>query len=611
MRHVGEARLQQFILDELDVESRLRIEQHMASCTECRRRLGVEQKLDEWLLESVPMSLPGAAEQSLSRLWASIDQAPGRPDPSSASTRSGRPALRRSLAPWWPAAAAAAAVMLLWWLDGAALDAPVGDGRDELPFVSHSEPAIRPVSVQVSEPVDPVRLADAQRRTADVLLAAESAWPAARVQFDEACHEGFANLRREGWPVSSLVRGWALGDDPLVARAALRYAACDAATWGVLAAGLEGDGLRVEAVLSLLQQDVTPVEDCLALNRALERRAASPKADGRCVPLLAAASGPRSERALTRLLERRLDRTLGDPGSDSAAEALLQIVALLPADQALVALMRAGSEPPQASAMRAAFLARVTTDRHACVRALEAALEQRDRGPVLLDWSLAAELHELVPSLLARLEGDPGDAAVLSTLVALGGLEVAEGLAQLWEAEFGSQAETFRLGLVDVLNADADVARLLGRQLADSGSEPARRLADALPYELVMPLLFGCLSGQAAEQDGSGHQAGLLVAMARMGRRQDAGDLIDWIGTRAHDDPLLALAWAAAARLDRAGAGEAWGALGYDPGSLNQVARATNRRFLSSSIPSDRLLTPLRRALQSTSDRTHSRATGE
>jgi len=609
MKHVGEANLQQFVLDELDTESHLAIERHMATCAECRRRLRVERQLDEWLLESVPASVPGAAEQSLARLWATVDheqtESLEKPSDDGPGVVNRRSVWRRSLPLWWPAAAAAGVVLMLWLVDGPSTEAPVGDEQAALSLLAVAS------KVSTSEPVDPGRLAAAQQRTADVLVAARTQWPGSKDEFARACDREFAGLRREGWPVASLVRGWALGDDETVAEAALQYASREPATWGVLAAALDGDGTRVDTVLELLRRDIAPVADSLAIIRALERRATGRSPDGRSVALLAAASGARSSRALTRMLDRRLDRALADSGSVLAVESLLQIVAVLPTDPALGALMLAGGDQALEAVMRGAFLACVKTDRAGCVLALRASLGKRERCSVLLDWSLAADLVELVPSLLTRLEDDPGDRPVLTTVVAMGGLEAAAGLALLWEAESGSRAEPFLDGLADVLQADTDLSGELGRQLAESGSERVRALADVLPIDQVQPLLMGCLAGQPAGPDVAGHQAALLVMVARMGRPQDAGALFEWIASRPDDDPLLALAWAAAARLDGARAGEAWGALGHDPARLRLVARAANSRFRSASMPSDRLLTPLSRALQTPPNRTNPRASGE
>ena len=132
MKHVGETNLQQFVLDELDTESHLAIERHMAVCAGCRRRLRFERQLDEWLLESVPASVPGAAEQSLARLWASVDQeqtqSPEQTADDGPRVVNRTSVWRRSLPLWWPAAAAAAGVVLMLWLvDGPSTEAPIGD----------------------------------------------------------------------------------------------------------------------------------------------------------------------------------------------------------------------------------------------------------------------------------------------------------------------------------------------------------------------------------------------------------------------------------------------------------------------------------------------------
>lgn len=609
MTHIGEARWQQYVLDECDAEAVLQIEAHLSGCAPCRQRLAEERRLDEWLLETIPAAGAGSAERSLERLWEAVD-APAQPAPV-------RRSWQRRVALWWPAAAAACALMLIWSLQDTftaaptlpqseitalgpvhgPVPAPLGVDADELNGGSdgggrHVEPDDVPAEV-----VDAARLRAAQQHTAAVLVDAHKRLPDHDGDFGRACAAGLAGLRAEGWPVGSLVRSWALGDDAEVAAVAVRYAACEPSTFNVLAAALVRDERLAEAVLTQLERDVTPVDGCLALVRALERRAASADNPQRSATLLARSQGPRSGAALSRLLDDRVDQTLADPAAAGAGETLLQLAALVPADQALDALLTVSDEPALEPLMRSAFQVRLAESKEAGVAALRQAFEQRNPPAVLLDWIVACERTDLVPSLLIQLEEDPGDQRLLAAVVTLGGEQAASGLVDLWAAEAGSRRELLRSGLSDVLRREPLTLERVGMALAARGSEEARELSQALPPELASPLLLACLVAQDSVADNDGHQAALLMALARTVPSGHGAQLLEWIGTRSADDELLPLAWAVASQLDGAAAGEAWAALGHDASSLDQVAGSTARRFAASSLPSQRMLTPLRRAL--------------
>jgi len=451
---------------------------------------------------------------------------------------------------------------------------------------------------QVSaEVVDAARLRTAQQRTATVLLDGHKRFPDHDGDFGRACAAGLAALRAEGWPVGSLVRSWALGDDVVVAAVAVRYAACEPSTFNVLAAALARDGRLAEAALAQLERDVTPVEASLPLVRALERRAARADDPLRCATLLARSQGPRSGAALSRLLDDRVDQTLASPASAQAREALLNLATLVPVDEALDALLTVSDEPALEPVMRGAFQARLAVAEEAGVAALRQAFAQRNPPSVLLDWIVASECVDLVPTLLIQLEEDPGDQGLLAAVVTLGGEPAASGLIDLWAAESGSRRERLASGLSDVLRREPLTLERVGSALAARGSDEARELSQALPSELAAPLLLACLVAQENPVDDGGHQAALLMALARTGPSGHVAQLLEWIGARPADDELSPLAWAVASQLDGVAAGAAWAALGHDPSSLSQVADSSARRFAAASLPSQRLLNPLRRAL--------------
>ena len=609
MTHVGEARWQQYVLDECDAETVLQIEAHLLGCPLCRQRLAEERRLDEWLLETIPAAGSGSAERSLERLWAALD---ARVQPAPV-----RRSWQRRVALWWPAAAAASALMLIWSLQDVFTAAPTLPQSETTALGPVHGPVPAPLGVDAdelnrpgdgggrrietddvpAEVVDSARLRAAQQHTAAVLLDAHKRFPDHDDDFGHACAAGLAALRAEGWPVGSLVRSWALGDEAEMATVAVRYAACEPSTFNVLAAALNRDEQLAEAVLAQLERDVTPVDASLALVRALERRAASADHPQRCATLLARAQGPRSGAALSRLLDDRVDQTLADPAAAVAGEALLQLATLVPANEALNALLTVSAEPALEPLMRSAFQARLAVAELAGVAALRQALEQRNPPAVLLDWIVACERSDLVPALLIQLEDDPGDARLLAAVVTLGGEQAASGLIDLWFAEAGSRGELLLSGVREVLRREHQTLERVGSALAARGSEEARELSQALPSELASPLLLACLVAQGNIADDDSHKAALLMALARTGPSGQGPRLLEWIGKRPADDELLPLAWAVASQLDGAAAGEAWAALGHDAARLSQVGDSTARRFAASSLPSQRMLTPLRRAL--------------
>jgi len=615
MTHIGEARWQQYVLDECDAETVLLIEAHLSGCALCRQRLAEERRLDEWLLETIPAAGAGSAERSLERLWAAVDAGAhpgGAPVP-----------WKRRVALWWPALAAASALALVWSLDDsfttaplletsettavapdrAAVPAPLGvdaaelNGRGESVGRSVERDGLAAEAADAAEAVDAGRLRTAQQRTASVLLDAQQRMPDDDDEFGGACAAGLAGLRAEGWPVGSLVRSWALGDDLEVAAVALRYAACEPSTSHVLAAALDRGERRAELALAQLERDVTPVEGSLALVRALERRAIHEDNPARIASLLARSQGPRSGAALSRLLDDRVDQAIADPSSALAGEALLQLATLVPVSEALDALLTVSVRQALEPTMRSAFLARLDSAEAEAVAALSQALGQRNPPPVLLDWIVASERPALVPALLSNLEDEPTDERFLAAVVSLGGEQAASGLIELWSAETGSGRAPLLSGVNDILRREPQTLERIGLAYADRGSEEAQELSQALAPELASPLLLACLVAQENVADDDGHRAALLLALARRGPSGHGARLLEWIGTRPADDQLLPLAWAVASQLDSAATGEAWVALGHDPSRLHQVAGSTARRFAASSLPSERMLTPLRRAL--------------
>ncbi|MFT7463228.1 MAG: hypothetical protein ACI9EF_001572, partial [Pseudohongiellaceae bacterium] len=393
MTHIGEARWQQFILDECDSEARLVIEAHLAECSECRQRLAQERQLDEWLLESLPAAVPGASHRSLERLWETLDQEGDdnethpafpehRPD-ELAHKKTASPEMPartasgtgwRQVALWWPAAAAAT-VFIVVSLFGNELSLPPGLNQDSLvqrqpkspstglstraPLAEEQSAASSPESLAATlpsdeQPLDLVRLRQAQQRMAGVLLdasereAARPLGPQRAGVFNQACSSGFASLRREGWPVGSLLRGWALGDDGELAQLALRYAAHEPATWNVLGTALAGEPQRSAAVIDLLIQDIAPLESSVTLVRALERlavaglrggSAANSQQSWRCAELLSRSPGLRPRAAFARLLEQATHVALADLSSAAAGEQLLRLVAFAPTPEALATLL--------------------------------------------------------------------------------------------------------------------------------------------------------------------------------------------------------------------------------------------------------------------------------
>lgn len=628
MTHVGEQRLLQYVLDELDARRAAEVERHLDGCEACRQRVAAERALDEAVILTGASAPAGAAERSLERLWASLDAEGQGPAAAPSPVATERPAATRAASfaagPWLSAAALLLVALTLVLLSGgnedpgattpaderptARGDAPTGASAATTDEPTSTGPAVvadvasgvgaPPVPARLpGDPVDARRLADQRQALADALarLDQEGAAPLTGQALRDAAEPLLASLRRDGWPVPSLLRSLALEGDAAVAAVVLRLAHADPGLDGVLAASL---AQRPGPALALLEQDDRPLARSASLRRAVERladpRPAGPEAQGaeatggRARRLLAAQRDPAGRTATARLLERALDRARS---ADGPLQPLLDLAAGAPLDLALATLLEAGRELPLREACRDLFHQRVAADRAGAEALLLARLEDRHQVDPLLSFCVGTGLEGLARPLLARLEDDPDDAGVLATLVDLGGVEVAEGLALLAREHDARDARRLVDGLRLVLDEQPALVPALARRLGRQGSEPLVALAEDLPADQRGALLREGL--ELWLDDRGGHGAALLAALARLGTAADGPALLARLPALAASGGLAPLAWTAAARLDEPAALSAYAAAGGDPERLAGVSRQTRGRLAAGRLPSRRLLDPL------------------
>lgn len=639
--HPSDHRLVQWALDELAADEHAALERHLEGCAACRVRADAERALDELVVASALSPAPGESERVLARFWQALDATVPEQQsldedrgPDAAGPRPDAPVGLRLL-PWM---AAAAALLLAIWAWAPSADAPSDLGRsafvdgsdrsagdegvrDAADADSRSEPGavaagVAPdasdgsaASIEAGQdeplqsvPFDAERLASARLRVGEVLSAADELYPFRDESFAGACDEGLLALRREGWPVTNLLRGLALGDDDLLAEAALRLALLESSSRRIVVAALERPG-RAATALTLLRERQVDVDDSPATLAALERLALDddPALRLDALAVLAAQDGPGSARSLGRLVD---ESTRSLPSGRRRAEALDALVSLLedaPARFAVPAALALRERAPDAAERVDPLLRRrCVTDRAASVEALRAALEA-DRPPSgVTDLVADAGLDELVPALLrgAGRRASAPDAACLRALVALGGRRAAAGLFQLW-LEQGDHAARGALGdaLAELVLRDPLVLRELGAAAGDGDLDDLIAFAEGLPAGARTVPLWAALVTRP-DGDRPGRPETLLAALARLGDGDDGRALLAWLAVRPGDEHLAPLAWAAAGSLAPRDAERAFAAAGRDPRALRDAARTAQARFRVDELPSHSQLSDLRRALQ-------------
>lgn len=647
--HVGDARMLRWALDELSADEHAEVEAHLAACERCRSRADAERRVDELLLAASPAPPPGSSARAFDRLWSAVDaDESAGPDVSAPTIAAGSPgsAVTESRAGWsWRrvASLAAAAALLAWvvsLLDDDArpaddvrerlVDAGPGEGQRAEPRADDpgaaedplTEPAppsplqderpdslardanadVEPALVEIIAPVapslDPSRLAAARERVAEVLRLADEHAPFDEALFQADCEEGLAELWRDDWPVTALVRGHALGPDPGTALAALRWAAGEPAGAPILAAALDHPARR-DDVLVLLEQDPAPMGNSSALRRGLEQLARQ-SADGQVLAILASSPDADARRSLDRVLAR-LAADVRDPEQLATLCAALDTV---PVELSVRTLLELGAEIADAPEARQVLDALVGSLVERGRDAVLATLAEHAADGDHLDWLPVFGAHgldELAPAVVARLHEQPDHPALLATLKTLGGPEAARGLLDVWRQQRYRRAEGPLLsGLRDVLAAQPELADELAAGWHDARVDDLVALADELPAALRGPLLAGALPRveAAAGRSSSGHTERLLVALARHGRPAEGAAVVAWLEQRPGDDDLLALAWATAGSLDPVAAEEAWSRHGRDPSPLREAAERSGPRFAAERPPARRDLRPLRDSLR-------------
>jgi hypothetical protein len=615
MTHPGLAKLQHYALGELAAAERLVVDQHLESCARCRRLVKEEQRLDEMIVGSLGGTPSHGDEQAaFSRLWAAVD-AESDLQTSELTERekvpAGQPRLvetpesvDRRAASFWPLAVAAAALFAILWgakeqrggsgavtnvvAEGSATSetAPLEDGGDW-------------------DPVDPARLELARLTAGAVLQGADEQFPFEMQAFRMACEEGLAPLRLQGWSVSALVRGLALGNDAGASGGAMRYAALDSSTYLVLARALDSEA-RVDDALAVLETSGVDAEASAALVKALERVAgAALEEEGlsatrgrQALEILAVGEGPRLDRAWGRLSDQFRSKLSRSRDSEQTIQWIEDVARIWPAEEAVAVLENAAEQTGLREAAASAFVRNADRLGKGAARRLDALLAREQEMPELLSWCVTASVDDVTPVLVRALEDGrlPGD--ILPALLSLGGTEVVVGLQGLWrDTPLVSRRTRYLDALTQLFRADAALVSSYAEMVPLESAAQLAELAAALPGDARHGLLTTALKATQGSMDLGGHRANLLVALGRLGTEDDGRELIDWVGALSPGDSVLPLAWAAAGRLAPEAAAEAWDARVGDPRLLSKVVGAASRRMDSEQQPSARILAPLSAAL--------------
>ncbi len=618
--HPGAAALQRHALGESQGDERLQLEDHLRTCPACTRVIADERQLDDWIVATSAPPSPAAPRAAFERLWDAVDVA--EPEAVVAPRIGVRP--RRAGAWRWVAAAALLALAVVigrpWRV------AEPDSGADDPHEVVLTEDALpqRPQLVWASAPSTPdaARLEQVRAALAEALSEADEALPFAEADFVAVCERAFAPLRAEGWAVSQLVRGLALGRDADLSHAALRYALADPATSSIVAQALARRE-SVEAALALMESRELALEHHPELLRALQKlllvgtdRALS-STQRTAAELLARDAAGAS--ALDLVLDRTLDRAHGRAGGDSVSARtgpgpstrLQELLALVPAETAVPVLGRLAARQDQAGRAAALFAERLAADPEGTQRALSSALAAgAEAGPSaarltapLLDWVVEHELVALGPGLVVAADvlGNEESEPYLQAAARLGDRGALARLFARWRDTFDAERSTSLLTvLVEVLERDEASRGWLGGDVGLASAEALVQLAGHCAPAIRADLLLPYLWSAGPSLDPGGYTTPVLTAVARWGDEEHGRRLVGHLALQPPADRrVAALAWMTAARLTPDHALDAWNALGGRASTLQSALRTAGSRWPSrADRPSAALLSDVERALR-------------
>ncbi len=635
-RHPGHAALQRYGLGESDAAERLSIEEHLSGCAQCNALVDADRRLDAWLVESAPGPVPrGTGRATFDRLWAALDaeagasasaegDAPGQPDAPAPITPIRRAHTASRVRRWVTLAAAGLVIVALRavWLS-TPQDAPGVLEGSTPPVAGEAGPVAGPGAGPAADPdegrgdlvtpsgiterLDPERLARARSEVALALVRLDEDFPTDDLAFRLGCDDHFEGLRREGWPVTHLVRDHALEKAADARLPALRYAAIDRASAPTLVRALDRARDAADALWILSER---PHDAPLAASvaRALGRLldAGNDRAlDARDLMALELLRRPGGEVERLDVTRRALARTRGqDPAAPEVARTL-GLIAALPAGAAIEALATLADRPALRPVADTAFLLRARLEPVAAGVALGQLARDARLGEVAIEWATEARLVSAAPGLVSALERAPEDPALLEGASRLAGPESAAALFALWREHrhrpAGARLERL---LVSLLDRDAEARRALGASLQPRALDDLLAVLEQLPPDRRGDALLAFL-GTAGPSAGSSRRehetarAGALSSLARLGDATDAEPLLAWIETAGDADrELLALAWATAAVLDGETSLGVWTGHGRDADVLASAGSTRHAWPLDNDRPPTRLLRDLDRSLR-------------